>query len=112
VSTNNNGLSPAWYKFRDVLNDDGFSENGSVQLVSDGSIGGLPHLFQVKFFNSGFIRSDSGTLDSNFASLNSSGSIKSDLIIGLISVLHAQIEVLNIDIQVGEDELKPFLIKL
>lgn len=50
MTTNNNGLSPARHQTRNVLDDDGLTEDGSSQDVTDGSVGGLPHLLKLELF--------------------------------------------------------------
>jgi hypothetical protein len=105
VSANNNGLSPSWYKSRYVLRNDRFSEDSSIQNVSDCSVRGFPHLFQFEFFHSFLVRSDGGTLNTYFILFNSIGGINSDLIISLISVFNAQVEVFDINIQIRKDVL-------
>lgn len=39
VSTNDNGLSPAWHQSWDVFADNSLSEHSSIKNVSDSSIG-------------------------------------------------------------------------
>jgi len=48
VSSNNDGLSPAWHKSWNVGDDNGLSEDGSVKNVSNRSIWRLPHLFEIE----------------------------------------------------------------
>ena len=105
MSSDDNGLIPVRDESWDVLDEDGFSENSSVQIVSDGSIGTLPHLLEFEFFDSSLIRGDSGTLDTNFAFLDGFGGVKGDLVVSLVSVLNAQIKVVDVQIQVGVDKL-------
>jgi hypothetical protein len=105
VSADNDGFFPAGHVERDSLADDGLSEDGSSADVSDGSVRGLPHLLEVELLNSGLIGGDGGALDSNLAGLDSFGGVDSDLIVGGISVLHAEIEVLDVEVQMGVDEL-------
>lgn len=52
MSPNGDGLRPAWDQARDVLADDGLSENRPAQDVPDGAIGALPHLLQLEFCRS------------------------------------------------------------
>lgn len=52
VSTDDDGLCPAWDGLGDSFKQDGFSEDGSVENVSDGTVGGSPHLLQLEFLNS------------------------------------------------------------
>ena len=42
VSSDDDGLLPLRDQKWDVLAEDGFSEHGSVEVVSDGSVGGFP----------------------------------------------------------------------
>ena len=100
VSSNDDGLSPSWHESGDVLDNDGFSENSSVQLVSDGAIGGLPHLLEVEFLDSGLIRGNGGALDTNLVLLDGMSCVNGHLIVSLVSVLNAEIVVLNIEIKI------------
>jgi hypothetical protein len=104
VSTNDDGLFPSGDQARDVIYDDGFSEDCSVQDISNGSISTFPHLFQVEFFDSGFVRSDRGAFDTDFTLFNGISGVDCDLIVGGISVFHAQVEVLDVEVQEVEDE--------
>lgn len=70
MSSNNNGLAPVFNKSWDIFNQDWFSEDCTIKVVSDGTIGTLPHLLQLEFLDSSLIRSDGSTLDSNLALFN------------------------------------------
>ena len=59
------GLLPARDQPGDVLHNNGFSEHCAVEDVSDGAIGGDPHLLEAKLLDSALIRSDGCTLDAN-----------------------------------------------
>lgn len=48
VSSNGDGLRPAWNKPGNVLTDDWLTENCASQNVPDGAVGALPHLLQIK----------------------------------------------------------------
>jgi hypothetical protein len=39
MSAHNDGLLPAWNKERDIAADNGLSEDGTIENVTDGSIG-------------------------------------------------------------------------
>lgn len=62
-------------------------------------------LLQMELLDAGLIRGDSGTLDADRVLLDGLGSIESDFVVGLVSVLEAQVVVLEVDVKVGEDEL-------
>lgn len=48
MSANDDGLGPARDETRDVGNNDGLTEDGSSEDVSDGSVGAGPHFLQAK----------------------------------------------------------------
>lgn len=62
-------------------------------------------LLQLELLNTGLIRGDRGTLDTDTVLLNSLGGIDGDLVIGLITVLNTQIVVLEIDIEIRQNQL-------
>jgi len=60
---------------------------------------------EVDTLNSGLVRGDGGTFDSDVVLLNGVGSVNCNLIVGSITVFDAQIKILDIDIQKGQDQL-------
>lgn len=62
-------------------------------------------LLELKFFNTRLVGRDGGAFDTNRVLLDRLGSINGNLIVCLVTVLEAQIVVLEIDVEVGEDEL-------
>lgn len=104
MSADDDWLGPVLDKSWNVLDNDGFSEDGSVKIVSNGSIGRFPHLFEFEFFDSGFVGGDSGALDSDFAFFDGLGGIKGDFVVGFVSIFHAEIKVLDIEVEVGSDK--------
>lgn len=105
VSTNDDWVGPAWNKSWDVFNDDGFSENSSIKDISDCSVGRFPHLLKLELFNSFLIRCNCSTFDTYFVLFDSLCWINGNLVVSLISVLHSQIEVFDIKIQIRENVL-------
>ena len=63
-------------------------------------------MLEVEFLDTSLIRSDSGALNANFASLDCFSAIDGDLIVSGITVFDAKVVVLNVEVQVGENELK------
>lgn len=106
MSSNDDWLGPSWNISWDVAADDWLSEDGTTEVVSDCSIWRLPHLLEFEFFDSSLIWGNGGALDTNLVLLDGNGSINSNLVISGISVLHAQIEVLDINIKEWKDKLK------
>lgn len=104
MSANDNWFFPSGDQSWDVLDEDRFSEDSTIQNVSDSSIWTFPHLFEFELLNSGLIRSDGCTLDSDFTLFDSLSSIDGHLIVGLVAVLNSEIEVLDGEIKEREDE--------
>src|SRR5581483_8363830 len=63
MTDNDNGGSPVGYQAGNVVDNDRLAENGTIQDITDGAIGALPHLFEAKFFNAGLIGSDSSAFN-------------------------------------------------
>lgn len=64
------------------------------------------HLECPRTFHTGFIRGDGGTLDSYTVLLGGQCGVDSDLVISLVTVWEPQVEILELDIHVGQDELE------
>lgn len=101
MSTYADGFCPARDGFRDLLKDDGFSEDGTAQDVTDlrgqfgslldwiepetnGSIWTSPHFFQVEFFHSSLVWGDGSAFDTDRVFLDRFGTINGNLVVGLI----------------------------
>ena len=98
VSSDNNGFFPSWNKSWDIVDDDRFSKDGTIENVSNGSIGTFPHLFKFEFFDSCFVRCDGGTFNSYFTLFDSIGGIDGNLINCSISMLNTEIKIFDIKI--------------
>lgn len=106
VAANNDGLGPAGHEAGDVGDDDGLAEHGTVENVTDGAVGASPHLLEAELFNTALIGGDSGTLDTNFGAEHGIGTVNGDLVVGGITVLHAEIIVLSLEVDVRVDMLQ------
>ena len=78
VTANANWLFPAWDKERNVFANNWFTEDDSIENVTDSSIWGFPHRFKVEFFNTVFIWCDGCTFDSNIMLKSSICGVDSD----------------------------------
>lgn len=74
-------------------------------MVADGAIGGEPHLLQVELLHSCLVWCDGGTLDADRVLLDGLGGVDGDLVLGGITVLQAEIVVLQVNVEVRVDEL-------
>lgn len=109
MSTDDDWFGPTWNTTWNVLDDDGLTENDTSNNVTESSVGGLPHLLQIEFLDSSFVRSDSSTFDTNFAGFDGRCSVDGYLVISSITVFDAQVVVLDVEVQVREDELYDML---
>lgn len=103
VSTDADGLGPSRDGLGDLVEDDGLSEDGSSEDVSDlpwdvrmetkdkmsgldgthSSVRASPHLLQIEFLDSSFVGRDGSALDTDRVLLDSLGRVDSDLVVGL-----------------------------
>jgi len=105
VTSDDDRLGPSWDEARNVLAENRLAEHGASEDIADSSVRALPHLLQVELFDAKLIRSDGGALDSNLVLLDGCGAIQSNLVVGLISVLHTKVIILNLEVQVGKNQL-------
>ena len=106
VSTDDDWLGPSWNKTRDAGNNDGLTEDSSVENVPNGSVGASPHLFETELFNATFVRSNSGALDSDLVLLDSICAVNSNLIVSGVARRDTQIVVFSFDINVWVNVLQ------
>ena len=92
----NDGLSPTGDASRNVLDYDWFTENETATDISDCTIGRLSHLLEFELLNACLIGFYGCTFNTDLASFYSVCGVNSDLVIGSITVLDAQIEVLDV----------------
>ena len=105
MSADDDGLGPAGHEAGDVIDDDRFSEDGATNDVSDGTVGRLPHLLEVELGDASLVRRDRGALDADLAGLDGVSGVDGHLIVCGVTVLHAEIEVLDVEIQVRVNQL-------
>ena len=89
----------------DVIHENGFSENGSIQHGTDCSVGAFPGFFQMVFFYAVFIGRDGRAFNSNSVFHNGAGCINGDLIIRIIPVFDVKIVIIDVHVQVGKKQL-------
>ena len=95
VSSDNDRFLPSRDKSWNIADHDRLSKDSSIQVISDGSVGAFPHLFEAEFLDSCLVWRNGGAFDSNLAFTNSFSSVDGYFVISLISVLHSQVEVLD-----------------
>ena len=99
MSSYNNWIFPSRYISWNVFNKNWLSEDSSSKVISNCSIRRLPHLFEIKFFNSSLICCNCGTFYTNFVQFACFCCFNSHFIICFVSIFDTQVEIFNIDIK-------------
>jgi hypothetical protein len=81
------------------------ARNRLLQVVADGAVGRQPHLLELELLDPLLIGRDGRALDADRVLLDRLGGIDGDLVVGLVAVFQAEIVVLEVDVEVGMDEL-------
>jgi hypothetical protein len=81
------------------------SLQGSLQVVTDGTVGRQPHLLELELLDALLVGCDGRALDTDRVLLDGLGGIERDLVVRLIAVGQAEIVVLEVDVEVRVDEL-------
>jgi len=105
MTTDDNGLSPARHETRNVLHNNGLTEDGTTENVTDGTVRREPHLLEIELLDTRFIGSDRGALDTNVVLLDRLSSLDGHAVLGLVTVRQTQVEVLDVNVEVGQHKL-------
>ena len=105
VAADHDGLGPARHEAGYVFADDRLPEDHAAEDVADGAVGAAPHLLEAEFLHPCFVRGDRRAFDADAVFLDRMGSVDGDLVIGLVARLDAEIVVLEIDVEIGGDQL-------
>ena len=105
VAADDDRLGPARHQPRHVLADDRLAEHHTAQDVSNGAVRRFPHFLQAEFLHPAFVRGDGGAFDADADLLDGVGGVDGDLIVGLVAVLHPQVEIHQLDIEERVDQL-------
>ena len=107
MAADDHRLGPARYIARDVLADDRLTEDGAAQDVADRPVGRLPHLLQFEFFDARLVRRDRRAFDANAVLQDRIGGIDRHLIVSTVTLFHAQVVIMQVDVEIGQDQLVP-----
>src|SRR6185369_13019446 len=67
--------------------------------------GRLPHLLELELFDARLVWRDGRALDGNAVLLAGIGGVDRDLVVGLVAILHAEVVVFEVHVEVGVDQL-------
>ena len=96
VSPNHNRLAPVRHKFRNVLADNWLAKHDAIQNVANSSVWRLPHLLQIELFDSRLIWRNCRALHAHAMLQNCIRCINRDLVTRRVSVLDAQVVVVDV----------------
>ena len=105
VTADHDRLGPAGHQTRHVRADDRLTEDHAAQDVADGAVRRLPHLLQAEFLHPGLVGGDGGAFDADAVLLDGAGCVDRHLVVRGVAVLHAQVVIVELDVQKGEDQL-------
>jgi hypothetical protein len=105
VAADDDRLGPARHQARHVLADDRLAEDHAAQDVADRAVRRLPHLLEIELGDALLIRSDGRALHGHAVLLGRLGRVDRDLVVGGVAVLDAEVEVVELQVQVREDQL-------
>ena len=104
MATDDNRIGPARNQAGNILDHNGFTKYNAAQNVADGAVRRLPHFFQTKFFDAGFIRRDRRAFYADAIFTNGIGAINCNLVVGRIARLNAKVIIFQINIQIGQNQ--------
>ena len=105
MTADDDRLCPARNETRHVAANDRLAENHATENIADCSIRGFPHLLELEFLNTCFIRRDRGAFDANAVFVDRVGGINRDLVICCVTILDREIIIFQVDIEIGMDQL-------
>ena len=105
VAADDDRLGPVRHQARHVGADDRLAEDGAVEDVAYGAVGAAPHLLELELGDARLVRRDGRALHADAVGLDRVGRVHRDLVVGLVAILDAQVVVLQVDVEIGEDQL-------
>lgn len=105
MSSNDDRLDPSRNRSRDLLKHDRLAEDSPVQDITNRSIRRPPHLFQVELDDSIFVRGDRCAFNADVIFEDSLCAVDGDLIFGSITMFESEIKVLDVEFEIGKNEL-------
>ncbi len=104
VTADDDWLGPARHQARNIGDHDRLAEDDAAKDVTDRAVRRTPHLLEAELLNAGLIRRDGRTFDTDTVFLDRIRGVDRDLVIGFVARFDAEIEVFQIDIEIGVNE--------
>jgi hypothetical protein len=105
VARDDDRLVPVRDEARHVAADDRLAEDRAVEDVADRAVRALPHLLQAEFLDARLVRRDRRALDRHAVLPRRVRRLDRHAVLGPVAVLDAEVEVLQVDVEVRKDQL-------
>ena len=105
VAADHDRLRPAGHQARHVLADDRLAEDDAAEDVADRAVRALPHFLQLEFDDPRLVGRDRRAFHADAAGLDRLGRLDRHPIVGGVAVFDAEVEILQIDVEIGMDQL-------
>ncbi len=105
VTADHDRLGPARDQARHVRDHDRLAEDDPAEDVPDRPVGRAIHLLEAELLDPGLVRRDRRALDPDAVLLDRVGGVDRDLVLGLVPLLDREVEVQELDVEVGQDQL-------
>ena len=88
-----------------LADDDRLAEDHTAEDVADGAVGRAVHLLQAELLHARLIGGDRGALHADAVALDRFGRFDGDAVVGGVAALDAEVVVLELHVEVGQDQL-------
>ena len=105
VAADHDRLGPAGHQPRHVGDHDRLAEDHAAEDVADRAVGRAVHLLQAELLHARLVGRDRRALDADAVLLDRFGRFDGDAVVGRVAALDAQVEVAQLDVEVGKDQL-------
>ena len=105
VTADHDRLRPARHEPRHVADHDRLAEDDAAEDVADRAVRRAPHLLEAELLDARLVGRDRRALDPDAVLLDRVGGVDRDLVVARVAALDAEVEVLELDVEVGKDQL-------
>ena len=105
MAADDDRLGPARHQARHVLADDRLAEDDAAEDVADRAVRRLPHLLQLEFLDALLVGRDRRAFDADAVLLDGVGGVDRHLVVGRVAVLDAEVVIVQVDVEIGMDQL-------
>ena len=105
VTADHDRLRPAGHQARHVGDHDRLAEDDAAEDVADRPVRRAVHLLQAELLDPRLVGGDRRALDADPVPLDRVGGVDRDLVVGRVAALDPEVEVLEVDVEVGQDQL-------